>query len=543
MSGIVSKQQLEFDLPFEIYNKKKQVAEQFSIIQIGISIFTQESDNEYKAYPFNFYVFPRKNDMYNPIISFQLGSIEFNTQYDMDYNRWIKKGISYFPKNMGKEKMQKFKELIVSGKNVESQLSLEQIWNKLDEDRKQITKQIIAEIDIWRYNDTEQIQDFKTNGIRIWYIRDYLIKYLNQNKKIDEEFVIVPSLNKNEYDIKIRKLKISEDLQKNPNKIKNILEDEKIKMVEQEFESYKQFLNVMEIIWERKLPIIGHNCLMDHLFTYRSFYDSLPSYKEWKDQLIKLYPEMYDTKQIMEKLKQKNFFYQKNQIVQNQENNMEIEENKEEITQHLNIGDTSLENVKKYINVNKHLFTQELKVTIPEGFTDYTKGDSENYHEAGFDSYLTGLVFLNLQKNFKETVEAEKNIFNIRNKLYFIKFGADDLKKDNSLVYVVKENSPSNLQKQQQNNYQMIDNKRQEEIKSKFQTQLLENKVQFYFQINGYGFIILPEKYLNQDEEIQQEFIRKIVGLKACKFQVSTFPEYFLKIQALDDQENKKKKQ
>lgn len=38
----------------------------------------------------------------------------------MDYNRWIKKGISYFPKNMGKEKMQKFKELIVSGKNVES---------------------------------------------------------------------------------------------------------------------------------------------------------------------------------------------------------------------------------------------------------------------------------------------------------------------------------------------------------------------------------------------------------------------------------------
>lgn len=55
---------------------------------------------------------------------------------------------------------------------------------------------------------------------------------MQKNKNSDEEFVVLPSLNKNEYDFKIRKLKITPEQQKNPTQIKTLLDEEKLKMVE-----------------------------------------------------------------------------------------------------------------------------------------------------------------------------------------------------------------------------------------------------------------------------------------------------------------------
>ena len=47
------------------------------------------------AYPYNFYVFPRESLLGDPVISLQAGCVQFNTNQNMDWNRWIKKGINY----------------------------------------------------------------------------------------------------------------------------------------------------------------------------------------------------------------------------------------------------------------------------------------------------------------------------------------------------------------------------------------------------------------------------------------------------------------
>lgn len=90
------------------------VANKFSIIQVGITFvlpeepetqkendqdqktkMAQEQSPRYTAYPFNFYIFPRENNSNDPVVSMQAGCIKFNTANSMDWNRWIRKGITY----------------------------------------------------------------------------------------------------------------------------------------------------------------------------------------------------------------------------------------------------------------------------------------------------------------------------------------------------------------------------------------------------------------------------------------------------------------
>lgn len=72
----------------------RQVARKYNIIQIGLT-FLVEQEKEVTAYPFNFYLFPRENSFSDPIVSLQAGCMEFNTNQGMDWNRWIRKGITY----------------------------------------------------------------------------------------------------------------------------------------------------------------------------------------------------------------------------------------------------------------------------------------------------------------------------------------------------------------------------------------------------------------------------------------------------------------
>lgn len=48
-----------------------------------------------EGYPFNFYVFPRESAFSDPVVSLQAGCVEFNSSQEMDWNRWIKKGVTY----------------------------------------------------------------------------------------------------------------------------------------------------------------------------------------------------------------------------------------------------------------------------------------------------------------------------------------------------------------------------------------------------------------------------------------------------------------
>lgn len=55
----------------------------------------EEQEPRFTAYPFNFYIFPRETNSNDPVVSMQAGCIKFNTANSMDWNRWIRKGITY----------------------------------------------------------------------------------------------------------------------------------------------------------------------------------------------------------------------------------------------------------------------------------------------------------------------------------------------------------------------------------------------------------------------------------------------------------------
>lgn len=72
------------------------------------------------------------------------------------------------------------------------------------------------------------------------------------------------------------------------------------------------------------------------------------------------------------------------------------------LREHMHEGETStsLENIKEFIYKDLPKY-RKVKVTLAPGCEDYDWDIEENgkkFHEAGFDSYLTGWTFLQLRE-------------------------------------------------------------------------------------------------------------------------------------------------
>ena len=71
----------------------KHIAIKYSIIQVGLCFFVDGVEG-IEAYPFNFYVYPRSYKNVNPVVTMQCTTTDFNSRNGMDWNRWIKQGMS-----------------------------------------------------------------------------------------------------------------------------------------------------------------------------------------------------------------------------------------------------------------------------------------------------------------------------------------------------------------------------------------------------------------------------------------------------------------
>lgn len=93
MTGIKADYADYFEEPLvERYLKLRKVSMKFTIIQVGLCFNIRVSKDEFEYYPFTFYLFPGEEDR---VIGMQVGAVKFNTQNNMDWNRWIGKGINY----------------------------------------------------------------------------------------------------------------------------------------------------------------------------------------------------------------------------------------------------------------------------------------------------------------------------------------------------------------------------------------------------------------------------------------------------------------
>jgi hypothetical protein len=85
----------ELDTPEERYQKMRTVATKYNIIQIGFCLVEEPEKGPTLLRPYNVYVFPSSTQKSDPILQCSTSAIEFNSTHGMDWNKWIREGVSY----------------------------------------------------------------------------------------------------------------------------------------------------------------------------------------------------------------------------------------------------------------------------------------------------------------------------------------------------------------------------------------------------------------------------------------------------------------
>jgi len=346
----------------EYYEVHKSVSATFQILQVGLCTFKptagEGKDKKYSCYPYNFFIFPEFHGKRGEdnIIQFSADATQFLRNYKFDFNRVFYKGVPYMKKEEEKKSTTFWEEFFAKQREV-----------ALTEDDQTFVNKLLERV---------------TEGI----------------SKLEGTDVIYPVGKFVEFDWKQRKL-IYQELPKRFSKI--VIEKQQIEghdsliakydsaalsgleKKKKEIQGWVGFRHVMDHIAKSGKPIVGHNCFLDMLFLTQSFATDLQekTYADFKKILLENFPAIYDTKYVI------------NVVVPT-------------------LKETNLEKVYNFV-VNG-----EFDKLHPNGVTcsldpSITYGHAA--HEAGYDAYMTGVVFAKQQ-----AVATEDQLQKVTNCVYLM---------------------------------------------------------------------------------------------------------------------------
>jgi poly(A)-specific ribonuclease len=316
------------------YLKVRDSAVNFGILQIGLSCFRWlRNKKKWDHTTFSFFVFPDTSSTVSSNdkkFSCQISSINFLSQNGFDFNKSFKEGIPYL--NHVEERM--FRES--SGLNE-------------GEDSSKKSKNPIIEL---KNKDKE--------------FMDGICKLIDEWLKIEDinENLLLPSANS------YQRLLIHQQLDLNYKNLtaqkkfidgKTFLYLSKLNNKEERLEEKSRILDNLlgfRKVWDKLVscgkPLIGHNCFLDLCQLYCKLVEPLPhEYDEFKSKLTSLFPVVYDTKYLCLTLS----FFKESQS-------------------------NSLCDLFAYFkkNITDKLISKAI--------------DEVQFHNAGFDAYSTGAVFI-----------------------------------------------------------------------------------------------------------------------------------------------------
>eukprot|EP01022_Parablepharisma_sp_SALTPOND_P033796 TRINITY_DN89660_c0_g1_i1.p1 TRINITY_DN89660_c0_g1~~TRINITY_DN89660_c0_g1_i1.p1 ORF type:complete len:378 (+),score=46.83 TRINITY_DN89660_c0_g1_i1:352-1485(+) len=319
----------------------RSVADKFQVIQLGLCLFVAEKPGNFVAHPYNIYLFPEERPGTTNGVLLDLEGMSFHKQQGLDFNKWIYEGVSYLN--------EKQERLLFSKVSEGHPHSGKEVLNLTEEDTKK-TELALNSIEMWVQNGARAehvISDFNP----------YLRKFMYQ--KIEE---LYPGLNvgcesKGKFDKNIVLKMLTEEEKRVINDAKM---KESVKAIKRKSGARRIF---KALIGMEKVPIIGHNPLFDLLFLYSAFQDELPgTLAEFKSKIHGLFPTIYDTMLIANDEKMKQLFPEKQSL--------------------------GLEAIYSFLNQETKM--KDTKIIISESNSKYAKGS--HYHEAGYDSYITGII-------------------------------------------------------------------------------------------------------------------------------------------------------
>ncbi|XP_058390031.1 poly(A)-specific ribonuclease PNLDC1 isoform X2 [Diceros bicornis minor] len=261
-----------FDLPSEWYLKTRRSVQQFTICQIGLSVFSsiEGESNKYVAHSCNFFLFPTTFGILDSEFSFQASSVQFLNQYGFDYNKFLKNGIPY----MNEEQEKKIKHNILTGNwSVRSSLDKDQIKVVIDE--------------VTRWLDLADEGDWMTlpgiAGFQAFEVQLVLRQALPDIWTVlKDQGVIVKKVSKQHRWY-----------------LDNTSCDRESCWKEKILLSARGFTVFFQMLVKAQKPLVGHNMMMDLLHLHEKFFRPLPeSYNQFKLNIHKLFPVLIDTKNV-----------------------------------------------------------------------------------------------------------------------------------------------------------------------------------------------------------------------------------------------------
>uniref|UniRef100_A0A1I7T280 Poly(A)-specific ribonuclease PARN n=1 Tax=Caenorhabditis tropicalis TaxID=1561998 RepID=A0A1I7T280_9PELO len=339
--------------------------------QLGLSFFKQTTHRDYKADTYSIPLFQRFGQN-STRISFQ--SLRFLRNSNFDLNKVFSEGVEHCTR----AESQKFEKALkdetsISYVSKDIQIHIELLKIMLQEKCYRADMEAITKSTEEPMQGTELV--LAPGKIILLKLMKGLCTLetciiLNELTKAYPQFVFKEDVENSAIKVKSRPESMTE--QENLNETKTRCA-----------EAFEGISATMDALSMMRKVIVGHNSLLDTMYLYHYFFARLPEkYQTFKRKFNELFPKVIDTKILAQVLR------------------MELP----------GVGD-SLERLGDYFG------TEASNRTVPPELRGYIgpwmnplDDDSENvYHNAGFDSYITGEVFLKLAHTYINRRNEFKN--------------------------------------------------------------------------------------------------------------------------------------
>ena len=398
------------DTPEYRYLKYKKTSEKYSIIQLGLSFFKLTTNPNiyhkqicYECSPYNIYLFPNAKDLKEisqDKLNLEVKCMHFNQKGKIDFNKWINEGIQYLNEKQYRELYKNITENNINNDNFYIDTSN---FKQKDID---IAEKNIENI---KNNFINNGKIYNTNYVInclpkyiLYYIKKKLPNnlYFQENNKFNNKSfcTLITGYKTKEEKDKLYMEDILNQLKELNHKkgVKKLIEAifNKFYLGDIDIDISKDDIYKYNNIKNEKKILIGHNMSLDLMFIISKLGDTLPNkYSDFKNMLKDKLNCIYDTKFLFEEFKNSNI----------NKNNIIIKDIK-----------SVLDNMYPYL---KSTYDEFIKIKIKPNDDLLKEG---TYHNAGYDSFVTGACFLYMKNAMKNSdfLEKNKNQIYLMNSLY-----------------------------------------------------------------------------------------------------------------------------
>lgn len=345
------------------YTRLRQGAHQFQIIQYGLCFFTWDSEKEtYTAKPFSVYLFPRPYKRFQNDVLFlcQSSSLDFLVSHNFDFNKLFHEGVSYMPvyeEARAKSKMDEQLEKLKTKKTESSEEKTTQPKEapeipESEQERMDSIRTRVAEFMLNSELSTLDLDPVTAYQRKLTY---GTLEHLYQDRLYLESRFVDGSQKKF-----VRCTKVTAESVDNHY---NQLRTEEIEALDDIVGFTNVLRTIQQTVQQTNKPVIGHNMMLDVMLTVNQFFERLPEdVNDFKASAKEsLFGRALDTKLMAE-------------------------------SDLIGAAFSSLEGIMDKIKEG----ALPLPNCVPAD--GYEPAGDTAYHDAGFDAYCTGYVFLSFAK-------------------------------------------------------------------------------------------------------------------------------------------------